>query len=274
MRSLLVFLFVLVLATYVFAAQPKLYQMRDDFGTEPASDCFLQYYYYIPCPTYSWFWAYTGWQPGDIIGVWYRIGDQGTGGYAPCDPNRCHTLDQFRVLDFAGYGTTYPGLYTVEFNVYCLGDNQCPLMPALWSSGPYETKYGWNYVVVNPPLCLTPCYSNQSLRFLITAKMVGSDARYPAWGMDNISTPIEMGCQLHDVGCLAVTYPRLTSHSGYYGNNAFQYCPPLGFCDGRDQTEDCTQYGLIELAWRIYMTCAGPTAVEGTTWGRVKGIYR
>ncbi len=93
---------VLVLATSVFGFEKKAYQMRDDFGTEPLYDWALQYYYYIPCPTYSWFWAYSGFAPGDIVGAWYTIGDAGTGGYDPCDPEQCMVLEQFRVLDFAG----------------------------------------------------------------------------------------------------------------------------------------------------------------------------
>ncbi|MGQ9811661.1 MAG: hypothetical protein ACUVQ7_10030 [bacterium] len=202
------------------------------------------------------------------------------GGYAACDPVNCMKLEQFRVLDFAGYGTMYPGLYTVRFDVYCADAQGCPIGGSLWNSGGIETRWGWNYIPVSPPLEVCPCVisPNYAPRFLITATMIGSDATYPAWGMDNISTPIETGCQMHDYGCLTALYPRPyvshypTIHTGYYGPN-FQYCPPLWFLDGRDDGTG-TLYGFIELAWRIYMICDGPTPTEESSWGSIKAMYR
>ena len=75
----LVFALVLILATSAFGLEKKAYQMREDFGMAPEYDGALQYYYYIPCPTYSWFWAFTGWVPGEVIGMGFAIGSQGTG---------------------------------------------------------------------------------------------------------------------------------------------------------------------------------------------------
>ena len=68
MRLCIVLALVLVLASSAFALEKKAYQMKEDFGTEPVYDGWINYYYYIPCPTYSWFWAYTGWDPGDVVG--------------------------------------------------------------------------------------------------------------------------------------------------------------------------------------------------------------
>ena len=62
-------------------------------------------------------------------------------------------------------------------------------------------------------------------------------------------------------------------HSGYYGQG-FRYCPPRWFKDGRDTTPDAIEYGYVELAWRIYLTCSGPSGVEPTTWGNIKSMYR
>jgi hypothetical protein len=74
-NAFMVLALVLVLATSAFGLEKKAWQLKDDFGVEPQYDGALQYYYYIPCPTYSWFWAYTGWDIGDIIGVTFCIGD-------------------------------------------------------------------------------------------------------------------------------------------------------------------------------------------------------
>jgi hypothetical protein len=269
--TFLVLALAVVIATSAFGLEKKAWQMKDDFGAEPMYDGALQYYYYIPCPTYSWFWAYTGWTPGDIVGMEFSIGDQGTGGLDPLDPANCQSLETIRILDFAGYGIYYPGLFTVEFDVWC---PPCPLTN-LWNSGPIETGPGWNYFDVVPPLSLCPCWDGVNLTFIVTASMVGTEATYPAWGMDNVSTAIEAGCELHDYGCLPLTYPRSFSHSGYYGNgDPCQYDPPLYFCDGRDSTPDCSNFGVIELAWRVYISCLGPTDAETSTWGNIKRIYR
>ncbi len=275
---------VLVVATSVFAFEKKAYQMRDDFGTEPLQDATLAYFYYIPCPTYSWFWGYYGWETGDIVGEFFTVGDISTLGYDPADPVNCHDLMGFVVLDFAGYGTAYPGPFTVQFDVYCSDENGCPVGPSLWNSGDMETAAGWNVIDVDPPISICDCAIDpgpppSAPRILITATMVGYEATYPAWGLDNIGYAVAQGCVMHDVGCLPALYPRpynshyTTIHSGYYGVN-FEYCPPAWFLDGYDTTPDGTLYGFIELAWRIYLICSGPTATEPSTWGNIKSMYR
>jgi hypothetical protein len=287
MRLCIVLALVLVFATSAFALEKKAYQMRDDFGTEPLYDCTLNYYYYMPCPTYSWFWAYSGFTTGEIMGMCFNIGDQGTGGAPPCDPSLAQELEQIRILDFAGYGTVYPGLFTIEFDVYCAPEVCCgPTHPFihLWNSGPLETGFAWNYFLVDPPLCLTPCclapLPDCYPSIVVTATHTGTDGAYPAWGMDNISTAIEVGCLLHDYGCLPMIYPRNWCggldpkvHGGYIGTFPFQYWPPLCFLDGRDTTPDGSQFGCIELAWRIYLIYSGPTATTPSSWGNIKSMY-
>jgi hypothetical protein len=280
----LVIALVLVLATSAFGLEKKAYQMREDFGTEPQYDGALCYYYYVPCPTYSWFWAFTGWVPGEIIGHGFDIGAQGTNGFAPLDPLNCHTIEIIRILDFAGYGIYYPGLFTVEFDIWCAEGG-----PGihLWGSGPYETGFAWNYVYVEPPVCISQCMGyccdDYQPIILVTATHTGTNGVYPAWGMDNISTALEVACVMHDYGCLPAVYPRgpVTPgvcegnvHSGYFGNFQWEYLPPLCFADGRDTTPDASQFGFIELAWRIYVACTGWTSTEPSTWGNIKSMYK
>jgi hypothetical protein len=273
------------------ALEAKAIQMREDFGNEPLYDCYLSYYYYIPCPTYAWFWIWTGWDPGDKIGAWFQVGDVSTGG-GGCDPTNCQRIDQFRVLDMAGYGCYspygshyYPGLFTQQFDIYCADENGCPVGPALWTSPPTETCLGWNYIAVSPPLSICRCATvpgppQSAPRVLITATEVGTAGQYPAWATDNIATPVGRGCSMHDYGCLPALYPRPYSglyaamHSGFYGNGSFQYCPPQWFKDQRDSTPGGTRYGYVELAWRIYLTCSGPSATEPSTWGAIKAMYK
>jgi hypothetical protein len=278
-------LIVLVLATAVFSMEhldKRAYQIKEDFGVEPLSDGVLQYYYYIPCPTYSWFWAFHGWVPGEIVGAYFRIGDTSTGGWPPMDPGNCHTLESLRMLDFAGYGTIYPGLFTVEFDVYCSGRSQSPFMH-LWNSGPVETVHGWNYILVEPPLPICPCceYGLMHPSIAVTMTMVGTQASYPSIGLDNISTPIEYGCEMHDIGCLPAVYPRANCgepepavHSGYIGTSPFHYWPPLAFVDGRDGTPDVSEFGFVEWVVTLYVGCGGPSGAKPITWSSIKSLYR
>ena len=275
---------VLLTGTSALALEQRAFQIRDDFSMEPISDGTLQYYYYIPCPTYSWFWARTGWDVGDILGEWFQIGDVSTGGYDPCDPASCHMLDQFRVLDFAGYGSTH-AMFLIEFDVYCADEYGCPVGPSLWNSGTMGTNFGWNYIDIDPSISICGCAVNpgpppSGPRVLVTVTHTGADATYPAWGFDDVSSPVLTGCDLHDYGCLPMLYPRpytshhTTIHSGYYGNWDFQFCPPQWFRDGRDTTPDGSLYGFTELCWRLYLTCSGPTEVMPTSWSSIKSIYR
>ena len=285
MKVFMAIVLVLVLAASACAWETKAYVMRDDFGTQPLYDCYMSYYYYIPCPTSSWFWYFTGWGAGDIVGVFFTVGDVSTWSGTACDPLNCFTLEQIRILDFAGYGTVYPGWFSVTFDVYCSDEQGCPIGPSIHTSYAVDTGFAWNYIQVDPPLCLDACAIDKGPppsgpRFLVTATHTGSVGSYPAWGADNISSALQEQCALHDYGCMAVLYPRPytsyynTMHSGYYGNGAMTYCPPLWFCDGRDTSIDCDVYGFIELAWRAYFLCQGPTGTEPSTWGNIKSIYK
>jgi hypothetical protein len=286
MRQVLLWaVIVCVVASSALAIEKKAYQIREDFGTAPLLDCTLQYYYYIPCPTYSWIWTFTGFDVGDVVGKWFEIGDPSTGGFGACDPAECHSLEQIRVLDMALYGLTYPAQLWCEFDVFCCDSYGCPVGPSLWNSGLVATGHGWTSINVNPPLSICPCLTDpgpppSTPRILVVATQVrGGPDWGPYWGADNISTPLGEGCVMHDLGCLPALYPRphtshySTMHSGYYGLD-FEYCPPQWFKDGNDTTADGSQYGFVELMWRIYLACTGPTETRGTTWSDIKSIYR
>jgi len=290
MRVITVLVLALVLATSAYGLEKKAVQMREDFGSEPLVGCNLQYSYYIPCPTYSWFWSFSGWPVNQVVGAWFQIGDPsmtystGCPPFTACDPTLFQTITQFRVLDFAGYGTVYPGLFTVNFQIWCADVNGCPVGDALWSSGPAELcTAGWNYIDVAPDLCLSDCATEFvgeipiAPRFLVTATHIGTNAAYPQWGFDSISSPLALGCTMHDTGCCPALYPRpavshyTTMHSGDYGVN-FAYCPPYWVLNPGDSVGDV--WGCIEMAWRVYMVDSGPTATEPSTWGNIKAMYK
>jgi hypothetical protein len=283
--SLLVPVLVLVVATSALAIEKKAYQFRDDFGMKAEVDCALQYYYYVPCPTNSWFWGFAGWEYGDIVGAWFQVGDMSMQGFDACDPADCHVLSGVRVLDLAAYGVYYANAYAVDIDVYCCDGNGGPLGPPLRSIDRFNTGWEWSYVLLDPPLTICDCAvaagpPPTAPRVLVTATHVGFLPFYPRWGFDDISSALVTGCQLHEIGCLPVLYPRPyvgyypTMHSGYYGNGEVEYIPPLCIRDGRDTTPDGTQYGFVELAWRFCITCSGPTGASPTTWSNIKSMYR
>ena len=196
-------------------------------------------------------------EPGDILGAEFQIYDTPTGGYWVCDA--AVSVDYIRILDFAGYGTVYPGRFTVEFDIYRSDGAGCPTGESRWNSGPIETKYAWNYIEIEPPF--VPCEAPDWVvfPFLLTATHVGSSGEYPQWGFDNISSALLAGANMHDSGCLPALYPRpyvshySTVHTGYYGNGDLEFCPPHRFPDGRDSTSGAQQYGYIEAAWTAYV---------------------
>jgi len=251
---LLVFMSVSLAVTTSIAFEMRPYQMREDYGLPGLTDHTLQYYYYIPTPTYSWFWAVTM-EPGDILGAEFQIGDTPTGGHGV--GYDAMSVDYIRILDFAGYGTVYPGQFTVEFDIYRSDGAGCPIGESRWNSGPIETRFAWNYIEIDPPF--VPCESSDRVvfPFLVTATHVGSSGEYPMWGFDNISSALMAGASMHDSGCLPALYPRpgishySTVHTGYYGNGGLEFCPPHLIPDGRDAPAG-QQYGCLEIAWTVY----------------------
>lgn len=290
MKLLMAIVLVLVIATSAFALERKAYTMRHDYGSEPLYDCYLCYYYYIlnTQGTGSSFWGYYGWDPGDVVGKFFTVGDLSMFSGLYCDPEACFALEQLEVLDFAGFGTIYPDYFNITFDVFCSDDVGCPVGPSLYNSGPVVTGFGWNVFTFDPPICLDDCVvypgpPPSHPRILITAQCTGTEGLYPQWGFDNISTAATdpYGREMHDYSCLDALYPRPytshypTIHSGYYGNGfPLPICPPEWVPDGRDTNDPATQWGYIELAWTIFLICQGPTATEPSTWGNIKSIYR
>lgn len=170
-------------------------------------------------------------------------------------------------------------------DVYCCDEYGCPLGPSPWNQQMW-IGYGWHYLPVDPPLCITSCAADPGPplsrpRILITMTHDPRNADYNlnAWGTDAISINLEDGCIMHDYGCLPALYPRpsvghySTMHSGYYGQG-LEHCPPQWFKDPNDSTPDGSEYGFLELGWRIYLTCSGPTQTQPATWRSIKSLYK
>lgn len=275
---------ILILATSVFALDKTIYQMRQDFGSDALYDCSVGYYYYVPCPTYSYFWSFSGWEYGDCLGEFFVVGDARMGTGEVCDPYNCHEFEALTYLDFnANAPGQYPEDFQIEFCLYCSDLNGCAVGPALWCSGMvFSLARGWNWVYADPPICLTQCVIDPpgGPVFLVQATHYGTFPDAPNWGTDGPGIYFYYCASMHETGCLQAIYPRpWTSyytpgiHSAYYGNPC-EPCPVAYFCDGMDTTPDCSQFGFCELAWTARLACRGPTATEPTTWGNIKSMYK
>jgi hypothetical protein len=198
------------------------------------------------------------------------------------------------LLDFAGLGTVYPGLFTFEMDIYYVDTTGTPSCN-LWNSGPLESHFGWNYFEIRPPVALSFCSDfcfpwYQGCPYptiLLTMTMTGTEGTYPAIGFDNVSMPADEGCAMHDMGCLPALYPRSGPEgeeprvrSGFIGNGVFDFWPPKPIPDGRHAADPrgAEWYGFAEPAWRVNMICYGPsTAPQQThpsTWGAIKSLYK
>ena len=83
----------LVSASPGLAVEQTIAQLSEPPGSHLSTECHLNYHYYVPCPTKSYFWSWHGWDYGDILGQFFLIGDQSMGSDPiPCDPTICHRL--------------------------------------------------------------------------------------------------------------------------------------------------------------------------------------
>jgi len=284
LELVMVSLLTLFIAASGFAVEKTAYQMTKDFEAEMPGDCALEYYYYVPCPTCSYFYRWTGWAYGDIVGQLFMIGDASMGGGEACDPATCHRLEEIRWLDLnpdaPGW---YPTDYMIRFDLFCSDMQGCPIGPSFWSATTLSARTGWNgHTVLNPP-CVGACIADPPgvPVILLTATHIGwTDGTAPHWGTDAPGKYVQYGSDMHEIGCLPVRYPRPWNsyyspgiRSGYYGRGTLT-CPPQYFCDKLDTTSDCTEFGFCELAWTITLSCSGPTSAEPATWGRLKSMYR
>ena len=262
------------------------FDVRDDPGSTLQETCALQYFYYIPYEENVVGQWWDPQEPGDMIGVWFQIGDMSMGEFEPCDPLDCMTIEAFRVACTSS-GIIYCGRWNhFECDIYCADEDGCPVGPSLWSCGPEFPAPGlWNYFTLDVPLCVTDCCVDPGPPpsgpcVLITATNIDPVCNYPCWALDSAGEAVLLGCEMHDIGCLEALYPRpqnshySTMHSGYYGRGGFDHCPPLWFCDEEDTTPDCSQYGYSELMWTLYLGCHGPSSTEPVTWGALKSLYR
>lgn len=205
-------------------------------GWRAATSCSLAYYNICT----GWIWNWSGWSPNDRFGVVF---------------DHCCGSDQATLTSVSVYVYTgAPGGYglTGALEVYDVDANSCPTGSPLYTQS-WLPPTAYQEVVLGSGVPIT----GTSVAVAFTNSSVGGTPAafttdHPATGP---SGPQACG----------YCYPSTrVNHSFYWGTSTTAVCPGSAFFDGV-----CN----AELWWDAKFTCT-PTAVESTTWGSLKALYR
>jgi hypothetical protein len=139
---------------------------------------------------------------------------------------------------------TSPGHgFAATVEVYAADENLCPTGEPLAAKGPNLGPPGWRSLDWDGLPVPDP--------FVVTMTVA---ALYPCYFIIDRPTPTPCGL------CYPVSRPN---HTFQYGTATTTYCPgvPVG--------EPCR----AQLLWEVGLSC-GSVAVEGTSWGQIKALYR
>jgi hypothetical protein len=228
---------VLLIATPVLALEKTAERAtaEDAFDAWTLSTtCTVAYYNYCT----GWVWNWSGWSPGDVVGV---------APWSCCAGGGCSTLNQVAIRIRTGAPTGYNFTGTTE--VYCADALDCPTGVMLGQQ-PYLPTGSWDYIAwgipVPPHFAVTMTFGPG------TGSPVAIRTDHPAAG---------------PTGPQACGYcypsPRV-AYSYSYGTATTPLCPGSPFDDGVCDAE---------LMWAFDITCT-PVSVEDETWAGVKSLYR
>lgn len=201
----------------------------DAFGT-----CTVSYYNFCT----GWIWAWEGWGPQDVVGVYCDRCCQSTGVFGGANLVRSWV----RVYTGApvGYG------FTGSIDVWIADANRCPATHLV--GHPFYFANGWNahswcVWIITPFVVTVTCGPAPGLD-----SRLASD--HPARGPTG-----PQACGL--------CYPERVCRSYYYGTSMSPLCPGSSLSDG---------VCCVEWVWDVEMDCY--SSVELLSWGNVKALYR
>ena len=225
----------LVFATSGLALEKTAARMTDDGRAgdwNAGTTCSVAYY--NTCT--GWVWVWSGWSPGDVIGV--------------CFDNCCLPSHGFVVSNWAFVWTAAPSGYGFTGTI-AVSDADADCCPAgTLQATPFLPASGWNLYTWNAKI------SGSAFTVTVThGPASGSPLSYatdhPAAGPTG---PQSCGT------CFPSTRP---TNSFYYGTPAAPLCPGSGLDDGV-----CTS----EFLWDAQLSCV--VSVEEASWGSIKNLYR
>lgn len=217
-------------------------RFTDDFdgwrSAGTSSSCLVAYY--NTCNGWVWIWG--GWAPEDRVGVCFTS-CCGGGLVAEVDTSYVH----FWTSAPSGYG------FTGTVGVYNVDANCCPTGTSLIPAQPLLPISGWNAVGFSPPV-------RGQDQFAVTF----------TFG-PGVSTPLSLTADHPAMGptgpvaCGTCFPTSRENHSLYYGTTSSPLCPGSSFFDGVCDSQ---------FLWDASMHCVTSTAVESSSWGSIKGLYR
>jgi hypothetical protein len=203
-----------------------------------ASSCDIVYYNFCT----GWVWIWSGWAPGDRFGVALNS----------CCSNGNNTTAVNTGFAFFYTGSPSGYGFTGTMDVFDADDNGCPTGAAIASVPLLPTAQDWNahdFANVVVP--------DSSFALVVT---IGPGTSNPA----SIESDHPAAGPTGPAACGTCYSPSRVNHSFYWGTNAAPLCPGSTFNDGV-----CA--GQLVMDTLVHCTV---TAIEPSTWGAVKNLYR
>jgi hypothetical protein len=235
-----------LIAVFAFAAPgvaleksaSRITDLEHDTAWRGSSSCTI--IYYNTCT--GWIWSWSGWSPNDVFGVALET---------CCLPGNSSALQEAYIYFTvaappAGYGFT--GSIDVQ------DANNTTLCPegAVLATQPFLPATGFNTVIFTGGLSIP----DASFAMSITAG--ATDGNTMA-----ISTDHPAAGPTGPVAC-GTCYPTTrVNRSFYWGTTASPFCPGSALNDGICDAQ---------FVWDVVTTCT--TAVEQSSWGEIKALYR
>jgi hypothetical protein len=229
----------LCLAGSSFALEKTSVTLSDDSrpdGWSAGSSCYIIYYNFCT----GWVWVWSGWTPGDILGVCVN---------SCCPAGTASSLDVswhfIRTGSPAGYG------FTGQAQVSAANASCCPTGAPI-ASQTFLPVAGWNGYLWGASVPSTFVVTVSTGPGAVPANPMALDTEHAAAGPTG---PAACGF------CWPV---GRVNHSFYYGTATAPLCPGSPFNDGVCDNE---------LRWEFGLTCS-TISVEESSWGTIKNLYR
>ncbi|MBN1826173.1 MAG: hypothetical protein JW958_07900 [Candidatus Eisenbacteria bacterium] len=204
-----------------------------------AATGFCSIIYYNLCA--GWLWTWTGWGPGDEVGVYFDL---------PVDCGKlagegCDNLGSWWYWRYTL--PTYE--YYVVVDLWELDATYCKTS-YVGGAAPIDPLERWNH------------YDGLGC----------VDADYVALIMTWVKGTLPRFCSTNNVAniaapnpCAGFVVPTVPGHTFYWGGPVTQYCPPQYLADGLGPSE-----GFVDASF----DCQPGIATENTSWGAVKDLFR
>lgn len=239
-RTALSTLVLLALAAPGLALEKRAARLTDDpdeWRSGGTSTYCLTNYYNI-CT--GWVWIWSGWTPGDRIGVCFD---------ACCAEPLAAAVDTSYVYFSTGAPPGYG--FTGTIDVFAVNADCCPVGSPLWTQ-PLLPVSGWNSVGLGNIL-VPPTFAVAFTFGPAAGTPAGIATDHPEQGPTG---PPACGT------CYPSTRP---TRSFWWGTTMSTVCPGLPLYDNL-----CS----AEFLWDVSMHCEAPVSLESTTWAAIKSLYR